>query len=211
MALKTDYQAVYTAWRKFKKGKRTSLAIDEFAYDLEGNLTRLSNELCNKSYRHGGYQPVVLYEKKRRDLAVATVRDRVVHRLLYDYLVAIYDKGFDPDVWSCRVGKGLHACLGRTKQLLRKYSHSYVWRADIAKFYDNVNHATLLDCLRRKIGQDKSAINLLDKIISSYRTIRSQSGTHWQLDQSDIFQCLLARVRSFCTPHPKAASLRQVW
>jgi RNA-directed DNA polymerase len=167
---------LYSAWKAFRKGKRPSKAIDEFAYDLEANLTQLSFELCSGSYKHGNYQPVVLYEKKRRDLAVATVKDRVVHRLLYDYLVDIYDNSFDPDVWSCRKGKGLHACLGRTQKLLQKYPNGFVWRADITKFYDNVNHSTLRDCLHKKIGNDSNALRVLDKVIDSYSTINGQAG-----------------------------------
>lgn len=172
----TDYSSLYSAWNSLRKGKLPSRAIDEFAYDLEANLTQLSFELCSGLYKHGNYQPVVLYDKKRRDLAVATVKDRVVHRLFYDYLVDIYDNSFDPDVWSCRKGKGLHACLGRTVKLLKKYPNGYVWRSDITKFYDNVNHSTLRDCLYKKIGNDSNALCVLDKIIDSYCTYNSQSG-----------------------------------
>lgn len=49
-------------------------------------------------YEHGVYGYKIVNEKKRRDIAVAGVRDRIVHRLLYDYLVAICDKNFDYDV-----------------------------------------------------------------------------------------------------------------
>ncbi|MEO8785335.1 MAG: reverse transcriptase/maturase family protein [Candidatus Saccharimonadales bacterium] len=176
-SLTTDYISVYRAWKNFRKSKRAGPAIDEFAYDLEANLAQLSAELSDGSYQHGGYQAVVLHEKKRRDLAVATVRDRVVHRLLYDYLVAIYDKKFDPDVWSCRKGKGLHACLARTRKLLQMHSKGYVWRADITKFYDNVGHATLRGCLQRKLGDDDKAMALMDEIISSFSKLeRSHRG-----------------------------------
>lgn len=174
--LSTDYVAIYKSWKSFKKGKRSCLAIDKFAYLLETNLMKLSLELGNRSYVHSSYQPVVLYEKKRRDLAVATVRDRIVHRLLYEHLVAIYDKSFDPDVWSCRKGKGLHACLARTQKLLQKYPKGYIWRADITKFYDNVNHSILMDCLSRKFNQDSNVLFLLNKVINTYSTINSHSG-----------------------------------
>lgn len=171
----TDYAAVYRAWQRFHKGKRATAAIDEFAYNLEDNLARLTTELQTQTYHHGGYQKVVLVEKKRRDLAVAGVRDRVVHRLLYDYLVEAYDKNFDPDVWSCRAGKGLHKCLARTQKLLRQSSQSYVWRADITKFFDNVDQAVLLECLSRKIGDDKAALWLCQEVVGSYNWSVSQS------------------------------------
>ncbi|HET7060003.1 MAG TPA: reverse transcriptase/maturase family protein [Candidatus Saccharimonadales bacterium] len=166
--LQTDYAAVYCAWQRFRAGKRASQPIDKFAYDIENNLSRLATELADRSYCHGGYERVVLQEKKRRDLAVAGVRDRVAHRLLYDYLNDIYDKSFDPDVWSCRVGKGLHKGLSRTQQLLRQHRRSYIWRADITKFFDSVNHTELLACLERKTGTYDPAVWLSGEIIDSY-------------------------------------------
>ncbi len=166
--LSTDYQAVYDAWQAFRQGKKPSRAIDEFAYNLERNLAVLMQDLTDKTYRHGGYQKVVLQEKKRRDLAVAEVRNRIAHRLLYDYLVDVCDKTFDPDVWSCRVGKGLHRCIARTQQLLRRHPHSYIWRADITKFFDSVNHQRMMTCLTRKLGTDNPATWLCGEIIKSY-------------------------------------------
>lgn len=169
--LSTDYTAVYGAWQRFRKGKRPSPGIDEFAYDLEANVARLATELTDQSYRHGRYQKIVLQEKKRRDLAVAGVRDRVVHRLLYDHLVEAYDKNFDPDVWSCRTGKGLHACLDRTQQLLRKYPQSYIWRADVLKFFDSIDHLKLSDCLRRKLDSRDPALWISHEVNNSYSSI----------------------------------------
>ncbi len=168
MGIGTDYLSVYGAWEVFRKGKKPTTSIDNFFYYLEENVTGLSREISDKTYKHGDYTAVVLQEKKRRDLAVASVRDRVVHRLLYDYLIDVFDKSFDPDVWSCRTGKSLHKCLIRTGKLLRKHSGSYIWRADITKFFDNVQHGTLLECLARKISKDDQAMWLSTEVISSY-------------------------------------------
>jgi RNA-directed DNA polymerase len=170
----TDYAGVYQAWCRFRKGKQPSRAIDEFAYSLEANITTLAAEIRNRSYRHGSYQAVVLQEKKRRDLAVAEVRDRVIHRLLYDYLLDQFDDSFDPDVWSCRVNKGLHRCLTRTQGLLHKHQTSHIWRADITKFFDSVNHDRLMSCLRRKIGHDQAALWLCQQVIDSYCVLSKQ-------------------------------------
>jgi retron-type reverse transcriptase len=167
--LRTDYTAVYAAWQRFRKGKRPSRAIDSFAYNVEVTVKQLAAELTDQTYRHGGYQKVILQEKKRRDLAVAGVRDRVAHRLLYDYLVGVYDTGFDPDVWSCRAGKGLHKALARTQQLLHQHQNSFVWRADITKFFDSVDRKRLMDCLARKLGPDDPALWLCGEIVKSYQ------------------------------------------
>jgi len=169
--LRTDYAAVHRAWCRFRKAKRPSPGIDAFAYSLEANIAQLVFEIQSRSYRHAGYQAVILHEKKRRDLAVATVRDRVVHRLLYDYLLERFDPSFDPDVWSCRANKGLHKCLTRTQTLLQRYKTSYAWRADITKFFDSVSCDRLMDCLNRKIGYDQTALWLCQQVIDSYSVL----------------------------------------
>ncbi len=158
---------VWYSWRNFRRGKKPSWAIKTFESNLEHNLLRLCADLNDGTYRHGPYEHKIVNEKKRRDIAVASVRDRVIHRLLYDYLVPIVDQRFDFDVWSCRQDKGLHGALARTKQLASRYCDSWVWRADITKFFDNVNHQILKECLVRFV-HDEKALKLLDKVIDSY-------------------------------------------
>ena len=130
------YEELHAAWLAFRRHKKPSRSIDEFAYYLEANLRLLVQDIGQHTYRHGTYQTVVVHEKKRRDLAVASVRDRVVHRLVYDELVRVFNPTLDPDVWSCRPKKGLYGCLERTQGLLRRHVDAYVWRIDIAKFLE---------------------------------------------------------------------------
>ena len=106
-------------------------------------------------------------ENKRRQLAVATIRDRVIHRLIYEYLMPIYDKTFIYDVWSCRKNKGLFGAITRTQKILKKYTSCFIWRADIAKFFNNVNKNTLINIISRKI-KDEIALKLIKEIIASY-------------------------------------------
>lgn len=155
------------AWRTFRQGKKPSRAIDIFAYHAEIELDCLQREIVTRAYRHGPYHTRTVREKKRRELAVASVRDRVVHRFAYDALVSVCDHVLDPDVWSCRQGKGLHGCLQRTQYLIRKHSTAYVWRMDITKFFDTVDYAMLRQCLRRRV-RDPDILWISDEIIRSY-------------------------------------------
>ena len=95
------------------------------------------------------------------------MRDRVVHRLLYDYLVTLYDKTFIFDAWSCRKGKGLHEAVARAASFMGKYHDAWLWRADIEKFFDSVDQTVLRELLQRR-PTDPRAIWLLNDIISSY-------------------------------------------
>lgn len=139
----------------------------QYEANLENNLICLCVTLNDGSYSHGGYNHRILSDKKRRDIAVATVEDRIVHRLIYDFLVQEVDKRLDPGVWSGRKNKGLHKSLKRIAYFADKYPNCYVWRADITKFFDNVDHNLLKAHLNRSVTDQKTK-SLLDKVIDSY-------------------------------------------
>lgn len=158
---------IWKSWYKFRKGKRRTRELEHFQYFLEKNLYELHIELSQEKYRHGGYNKFTVIDNKRREISVASIRDRIVHRLLYEYLVEIYDKTFIFDVWSCRKGKGLIGAIERTQEFLNKYPSSFVWRADIKKFFDNIDHQTLIEILSFRIS-DKEASWLLKEVVGSY-------------------------------------------
>lgn len=141
--------------------------LHTFHFYLEKNLATLQRDLESGAYRHGPYKKFTVCDNKKREISVAGIRDRVVHRLLYDYLVPVFDKIFIYDAWSCRKGKGLLGAIERTQAFLKKSPRAYVWRADIRKFFDSVNQEVLLKCLERKICDDR-AIRLVREIISSF-------------------------------------------
>jgi len=105
---------------------------------------------------------------------VASVTDRVVHRLIYEYLVPLYDPTFIFDAWSCRQQKGLMGTIERTQEFLKKHKNGFVWRADIKKFFDNVDQDILLRTLKRRVKDDK-AIWLIRGVINSYSLKKGKS------------------------------------
>lgn len=107
----------------------------------------MHHELRSGTYRHGGYRAFSVNDPKRREIAVASIKDRFVHRLLYEYLVPIYDKTFQYDIWSCRKGKGLLGAIERAQELLFKNRNGWFWRADIRKFFDMVDQQVLMALL----------------------------------------------------------------
>lgn len=150
----------------FKRGKQMTRDLDLFMLDLEKELMRLYVEIHKQIYRHGGYRTFYVTDNKKRKISVASVRDRVVQRLVYEYLVKLYDKSFVYDVWSCRKKKGLHSALARIQKFIANKNARYVWRADISKYFDSIDRAVLLKILRRKIN-GPAALYLLNEIINS--------------------------------------------
>lgn len=117
---------IYKSWFNYRKGKKPNIEIDTFQYNLENELFRLHDELNAWTYKHGGYRKFTVCDNKKREISVASVRDRLVHRLIYDYLTPIYDKTFIYDAWSCRVGKGLLGAIERTQNFLLQNPSSYI-------------------------------------------------------------------------------------
>ena len=79
-------------WFVYRKGKKPSHNLDYFQYNLDEELHTLRKVLNNSTYKHEGYRKFTVTDNKKREISVASVRDRVVHRLLYDYLVGILDQ-----------------------------------------------------------------------------------------------------------------------
>ncbi len=158
---------VWNAWFAFRKGKRMSNEMHEFQYYLEKNLYSLYEDLNSQSYKHGTYRHFTVCDNKRREISVSCIRDRVVHRLIYDFLLPIWDQIFIYDVWSCRKDKGLLVAIERTQSFLKSYPDHFVWRVDIKKFFDNVDQEVLVELIKRRVSDEK-ALWLLKEVIHSY-------------------------------------------
>ncbi len=162
------------AWIEFKKGKRKKPDVGEFERHLEDNLFALHEELSIKKYRHGKYTDFFISDPKVRHIHKATVKDRVVHHVLYTHLYNLFDKSFIYDSYSCRLEKGTHKAVKRLEKLARIVSNNYTkpcWtlKLDIKKFFASVEHQTLLNLLKNRI-QDEHILWLLCEIINSFHS-----------------------------------------
>lgn len=138
------------------------------------DLYQLHNDLKNKTYIHGKYTHFIITDPKKRDIHKSSVRDRIVHHMLYHALYPYFDTKFIHDSYSCRIGKGTHKALDRFKQFSRKCSHNntktcWVLKCDIRKFFASIDHKILKRILRRHIN-DYNTIGLLENIIDSFCT-----------------------------------------
>lgn len=162
-----EIKDIWDTWFRFRQGKKYTNELHYFQYYLERNLAALHTSIEDGSYKHGFYRHFIVQENKKRTISVASLRDRVLHRLVYDYLVRLFDPTFSYDVWSCRKEKGLFGAVSRTFQLLYKNRNYFVWRMDITKFFDHVDHSVLMYCIGRRV-KDSQWFWLICEIIKSY-------------------------------------------
>ncbi len=155
----------------FRKGKRFKKDVLEFEYNYEAEILKLQKELIEHSYNPLPPHRFFVYEPKKREIAAACVRDRVVHHALCRVIEPIFDRMFIYDSYACRLYKGTLSAIERFEKFKRKLSANskdkiYIFKGDIQKYFENVDHCILLKLIGKKIC-DKEVIWLIKKILTS--------------------------------------------
>ena len=167
-------------WDRFVCGKRRRKDVIVFQLELADNLVELYDSLKNKTYKHGGYHAFNISDPKPRNIHKATVRDRVLHHLIYKELYRYFDSRFIYDSYSCRKRKGTHRALDRFKyfagQVSKNYTRTcYVLKGDIKKFFASIDQMVLMKILERHI-EDGDILALIYEVVSSFHTTDSRVG-----------------------------------
>jgi RNA-directed DNA polymerase len=167
-------------WEKFLRGKRRKRDVIQFQVELAANITSLYCDLKNKTYVHGSYSAFNISDPKPRNIHKATVRDRVLHHLIYKELYWYFHSRLIYDSYSCRKYKGTHRALDRFRDFARIVSKNntrtcFVLKCDIRKFFASVDHDVLLKILERHIA-DSDIRWLINQVISSFHTTAPNVG-----------------------------------
>ena len=156
------------------RGKRKRADVQEFQYNLMGNILDLNHELVVKTYKHGGYEAFKINDPKPRDIHKASVRDRLLHHAIYRILYLYFDSTFIHDSYSCRNGKGTHRAMNQLRSFAHKVSKNHtktcwVLKCDIRKFFTSIDQEILIQILKQHIF-DKEILELLQDVIQSFHT-----------------------------------------
>jgi RNA-directed DNA polymerase len=159
-----DFENLYLAWRKARKGKRGREGAAAFERVQEQELLVLQEELQNFTYTPGPYRNFYVHDPKKRLISAAPFRDRVVHHALYRVIEHIWESRFIYDTYANRVGKGTHRALDRAQEYLRKYG--FFLQCDLCQFFPSIDHEILRGEFARRI-QDRNLLRLCDTILAS--------------------------------------------
>lgn len=162
------------AWQEFLRGKRNREDVIRFEAELIDSIFALQRDLLNKTYTHSKYHAFNISDPKPRNIHKASVRDRLIHHLLYSALYPYFDTKFIFDSYSCRTGKGTHKAVYRFEAFARMLSKNYtktcwVLKCDIKKFFASIDHGVLKTVLVTHIA-DPDIRWLLEQIINSFNT-----------------------------------------
>src|SRR3989344_5061995 len=165
-----NYENLFLAFNKAKKGKTKRRYVKRFQRDLKTNLQKLQEELINQTYQPCELKTFILRDPKIRKISKSAFRDRVVHHALCIIIVPPFERGFIYDSHANQIGKGTLKAIKRFDKFKRKVSKNntiecFVLKADIKHYFEEIDHRILVEIVRRKI-KDEKVIWLIKKILS---------------------------------------------
>jgi RNA-directed DNA polymerase len=202
--LVTDPAFLLVAWDRVRgnKGAKTAGVDGRTASSIavgtgvEEFLDGLRSALKDRSFR-----PLPVRERmipksggKLRRLGIATITDRVVQASLKLVLEPIFEADFLPCSYGFRPNRRAHDAVAEVHHFA---SRSYEWivEGDITACFDEIDHAALMDRVRRRVG-DKRVLALVKAflkagILGEDRLLReNNAGT----PQGSILSPLLSNV-----------------
>jgi group II intron reverse transcriptase/maturase len=137
---------------------------DEYGEDLERRLEDLHGRIHRGAYRA---QPsrrrfIPKPDGRQRPLGIAALEDKVVQRALVEVLNAIYEEDFLGFSYGFRPGRSQHDALDALAVGIEHGRVNRVLDADIAGFFDAVDHEWLIRFVEHRVG-DRRVIRLIRK------------------------------------------------
>ena len=167
-----NFENLYRAYRKARRGKRWKGAAAKFEVNLLEALNLLSVQLQSHTYRLSPYNTFKVYEPKERVVMSNSYKDKVVQHALCDNVLEPRVRStFIKDNYASQVGKGTHFGLERLEGFMRRFYRvrgvdGWVLKCDISKYFYNIKHDALKSLIRKYIS-DPDCLWLLDMIIDS--------------------------------------------
>lgn len=140
--------------------------IETFEANLETNLTRVSQQLAEGSYRPQAVRRKWIAKpgsSEKRPLGIPTVRNRVVETALGNVLEPIFERDFAEHSYGFRPGRGCKDALRRVDHLL-KAGNTWVVDADLQSYFDTIPKQKLLGRVAEKVA-DSRVLELVEAML----------------------------------------------
>jgi RNA-directed DNA polymerase len=150
-------EQVWSAWKRIRRGGK-GMGIDEVSMvEIAANprkyLYPLWNRLASGSYFPPPVKavPIPKGNGKERMLGIPTILDRVAQEVIRKELEKIVEPKFHPSSFGYRPGKSAHQAVEQCAE--HCWRRWYVVDLDIQGFFDNIDHAQMMEILRKHTSQ----------------------------------------------------------
>jgi RNA-directed DNA polymerase len=156
-------------WAYFQLERDAAAGVDgltwqDYGAGLAAKLTDLHARVHRGSYRA---QPsrrryIPKPDGRQRPLGIAALEDKIVQRATVELLNAIYEDDFLGFSYGFRAGRSQHDALDALTVAIERTAVNWIPDADIAGFFDAVDHEHLVRFAAHRIG-DRRVIRLIRK------------------------------------------------
>ncbi|MBQ6437921.1 RNA-directed DNA polymerase [bacterium] len=182
------YRELVAAYYQARRNKRYTANQLKFELNLDRELHELFVDIRDRQYQLGQSIAFVVAKPKLREIFAATFRDRVVHHLVYNWIIDYWERHFIYDSYSCRQDKGTHFGMRRLAHYIRQvtanYTHpAWVMKVDISSYFTSMHHGIMLQLASRILTDPRAGLpdeyldllHYLQPIIISARPTRGVS------------------------------------
>lgn len=147
-----------------------------FQRDQDKHLRAIQRKVSQGRYT---FSPLLEHEipkvesKELRTISIASIRDTIVQRSLYEYFYEAVEGKLQPHVFGYRRGKSAHDAI-RAIQANFANGLVAVFDADLTKFFDRVVHDVLLEKIDGLAGVDPIARKLILRFLRTGRVPAEQ-------------------------------------
>jgi hypothetical protein len=171
----TNHDNLMKAFRNAKKGVGWKQSVQEYNQQAALNVAKTSEKIIKGEPIHKKFNQFTINERgKIRHIRSVNIDERVVQKALCDEILLpilgptlIYDNG------ACLKGRGTSFAEFRLKVHLRRFyrqngsNDGYVLSTDFKKYFDSIDHALLMEKMRRYIN-DPKVLALVQHFIDSF-------------------------------------------
>lgn len=168
-----DFENMYKAYRKAKRGKGYKDGAARFNIKALEGLNALIYQLKNKTYTISKYNEFKVYEPKERVIKTTSFKDKVVqHSLCDNVILPKLSQVFICDNCAGQQGKGTLFGLDRLREHMRTFyskyrRNGYILKCDITKFFYNIQHKQMKNIVHYHFADDPDICWLCDLYIDS--------------------------------------------
>lgn len=175
----SDPVELWRAWIAFREGKRRRQDVAAFSAQADRHVLALARDLAAGTWHPDPYHLIRVTDPKRRLIAAATVRDRVLHHAWYRLIGRRFEQGFVEHSYACLPGRGAHRALLAFQARLNR--HRFVMQLDVRRYFYSIDREILRDLVARHLPEPPVQL-LLDRLLASGAGLYSRPSVAAWLD-----------------------------
>ena len=143
---------------------------------LEEWLTGIRQELRNKTYQPQPVRRVMIPKPGggERPLGIPSIKDRVVQSAAKIVLEPIFEADMEPSAYGYRPKRSAQDAIRKVHKLVCE-GYTDVVDADLSKYFDNIPHCQLMQCVAQRIV-DRDVLRLIKMWLQAPAEERDENG-----------------------------------